>query len=177
MKKYLSIIFMVLIFTAFCNSQENNPPFSNEIFLKYKNVTMILGYSSLSDVKGLYEPYKSEKLKHGGEDFYWENMIRQIYFNNKLKLIFSVEKDRLIQIVFIPEKGDKYTMFCGISEKNNRDQILEIFESKKMKLSFTETSTFWVDYLETDDFNVICGFQFDNEGKIEAINFHIDAPW
>jgi hypothetical protein len=176
--------FMAMAFVLFsvsCFGGNDAPPFPRGTYLNYRGANLIIGYTTISYANEvLGEPDTSEISKYGGEDFFWENLLENTYFGEKLLLIFSIDKEVLIQIIFKPLKEDKYTSLLDIDNQSGRDKILEAV--KKSNYSFEtvrNSTTIWLYYYkrETPYMNVACGFQFNEDESLYALNYHVDASW
>jgi hypothetical protein len=178
-KMFMVGVMVLALFS--CYGGSGNPPFSRGVCLNYQGAELIIGYTTISYVNDvLGEPDESVVKKHGGDGFYWENMLKNTYSNGKLLLIFSRDKEVLIQIIFCPLEEDEYIGFLNINNQNGREEILEAV--KKSSYNFTpveDSTTIWIDYYEreTPYLKVTCGLQFNDDQSLYALNYHVDAPW
>jgi hypothetical protein len=164
-----------------CFGGNDSPPFPRGTYLNYRGSNLIIGYTTISYVNEvLGEPDTSTVSKYGGEDFFWENLLKYTYYEGRLRLSFSVDKGVLIQIIFKPLKEDKYTSFLGINNQSSRNKILEVIEKSNYSFETVRNSaTIWLYYYkrETPYLNVACGFQFNDDESLYALNYHVDASW
>lgn len=177
-------VFMVIVFVLLslsCFGGNDAPPFSRGVYLNYQGAKLIIGYTTISYVNdALGEPDTSATPEYGGEDFFWDNLLENTYYGGKLLLIFSVDKGVLIQIIFKPLKGDKYTSFLGINEQSCQDEIRKnIKDGDYDFVTARNSTTIWLYYYkrETPYLNVACGFQFNDDESLYALNYHADASW
>jgi hypothetical protein len=177
-------IFMVIIFSLLslsCFSGDDNPPFPRGVYLDYQGAKLIIGYTTISYVNDvLGEPEETKTSKYGGEDFFWENMLENTYFSGRLLLIFSMDKEVLIQIIFKPSKEDEYSSLLGINERSGREGILKAMQKSRYSFETVQnSSTIWLYYYKRDEpyLNVACGFQFNDSQSLYALNYHVDASW
>jgi hypothetical protein len=175
---WLIILIQLTLYSCFYKSID--PPFSDEVYLNIKETKIVLGYSTNEYIKtALGEPDDIEDIKYGGEDFYWENMLGYSYFEENLKLIFSIEKNKLIQIIFTPNNNEKFECFGNINELSNKNEILNIFQNRKYEYTMSPRGTIWLNFYSNKELNlsVLCGFQFNENDTIFALNFMVDSPW
>jgi hypothetical protein len=171
------IIFFLAVFS--CYSDVNDPPFGKELKLRISNTELILGFTNLDQVeKKLGKPEKAEFEKHGGEEFYWENIETYHYFNDTLSLIFSIGNGRLIQIVFKPKQSDKYEVFWGVSNISTRSEIEKEISRKGLAIDKSGNIT-WFTFYESRKpiFIVSCALKFTENGNLATLNYMVDAPW
>jgi hypothetical protein len=150
------------------------------IYLDYRGAHLVLGYTTISDVEQLLgKPDEIERKEYGGEGFYWEDLIIYEYENKNLALIFSGENDTLVRIVFLPNKDSKFSTFSRITQESKRDDLISYFTKSKYDIAYAGESTFWVTfYSDTNrNFEIIGGFQFDENGNITGLNYFIDNAW
>ncbi|GHT94453.1 hypothetical protein FACS1894141_1130 [Spirochaetia bacterium] len=177
--KIIFVVFMLIV-SVLCFGESGDPPFPREVYLEYKGAKLIVGYTTIADVASvLGQPDNSTTSAHGGEGFYWNNLLMNTYFNGKLTLVFSIDKDRLIQVGLKPSKEDRYTTFVVIDETNNRTDILALLNSKRYNIDITPKGTIWLDYFVRKEpyLGVFCGFQFNDDQTLYALNYQIDSVW
>ena len=181
MKAKILIVIACVLTSLSCFGGDNAPPFSRDVRLDYHGAELIVGYTTISYVNNvLWKPDTSVVSKHGGEDFFWENMLENTYFDGKLCLIFSIDKEVLIQIIFKPLKEDVYAGFLNINEQSSRDEILNAVKGSGYSFDLVENSTtIWLYYYQRDEpyLYAACGFQFNDDQSLRALNYHVNAPW
>jgi hypothetical protein len=145
-------------------------------------VKLVIGYTTISYVNDvLGEPDTSSVDEYGGEDFYWENLLDNTYYDGKLRLIFSIDKGILVQMIFRPEKGDKYSTFLNVDEKKDKDEVFEAIKKSGREFEIVKEKTIWVDYYKSEAppyyMYVSSGLQFNDDNSLYAINHFVNAPW
>jgi hypothetical protein len=180
-KRKVFLAIAVVLASLSCAGGNDNPPFSRGVYLNYQDAKLVIGYTTIAYVNDvLGEPETSVISEHGGDGFYWENLLDNTYCDGRLSLIFSIDKGVLIQIVFRPVKGDEYTSFLNINDQNGRDKILDAFKKSNYDFVMVENSTtIWLTYYKREEpyLEVVCGLQFNEEQSLYALNYHVNAPW
>lgn len=181
MKARILAVMACALASLSCFGGDKAPPFSRDVRLDYQGAELIIGYTTISYVNDVFgEPDTSVVSKYGGEDFFWENMLKNTYFGGNLRLTFSIDKEVLIQIIFTPLKEDAYAGFLNIDGQSGRDKILNAVKESGYGFDLVENSTtIWLYYYQRDEpyLYVACGFQFNDDQSLHALNYQVNAPW
>jgi hypothetical protein len=175
----LVFLYGFFISTA-CFAEAIDPPFKKDLQLNIEGANLILGYTSVDEVHSMFgKPRESEIRKTGGEEFYWENMLKYEYLNGKITMIFSIDKQILIQLIYRPAENDVFTSAFGINEQCTRTSVLKILQDGDKTFSETKSGSIWVWYYSQDDppIYVSMGIGFNSAGKIKTINYLVNSPW
>jgi hypothetical protein len=179
-KKSVFLVIVAVLVSLSCVRGNDNPPFSRGVYLNYQGAKLVIGYTTIAYVNDvLGEPEESVISEHGGDGFYWENLLDNTYCDGRLSLIFSIDKEVLIQIVFRPAKEDKYTSFLKINNQNGRDKISDAVQKSNYSFELLKSGTIWLTYYGREEpyLEVVCGLQFNDDQSLYALNYHVDASW
>jgi len=176
------LLFAIPMLILSCSSSINDadPPIANkEIHLKIKSSVLELGFSTREQVISMLgNPEKSVASAHGGEDFYWDDLIEDTYSNPNLTIIYPRKTDRIVQMIYRPTPGEQFEGIYGTDQDSSIEILKQKFSENKKKYDIVGTTTIWLSYFESRApiYNISCGYQF-KDNSLFAINYMIDGDW
>jgi hypothetical protein len=180
-------IFVAAVFalsSLACFGEKDAPPFSRGVYLNYQGAKLAVGYTTISYVNDvLGEPDTKKNLEYGYGGFLWENLLRYSYYDGRLLLVFSKDKNILVQIIFDPLDDDKYTTSFKIGDKSGKKEIIAAIGKSGYKNGYEfkmiRENTIWLYYYKRESpyMNVTCEFKFTDDQTLYELNYNVDAPW